>query len=327
MTWRRSTSSRDRSAPGAVSARWKPASGAGSDRGSAGPLPGRTSAGRCSGPITSCSAITSARSRTFCNSRTLPGQSYASSRYCASGSSATGPRPCRSVSSRRKWSSEERDVLLALAERRQLQGHHVEPVVEVLAELSVRTSVARSRWVAAMIRTSTLTAASADRHDLALLERAQQPRLQRGRDIADLVEEQRAAVGLTKSPGARPAAPVKAPRTWPKSSLSSRPSARAEQFTATNRRPVRSRVPVDRPGHQLLAGSGLSQEQDTGLGRRDPGYRLHDFDDRRLWPTSSAPPRLPLAGRAGVPRRSRLAVASRRRPSARASVSRKVAMS
>ena len=40
-------------------------------------------------------------------------------------------------------------------------------------------------------------------------------------------------------------------------------------------------VPVDRPGHQLLAGSGLSQEQDTGLGRRDPGYRLHDFDDRQ----------------------------------------------
>ncbi len=68
------------------------------------PTGARTSDGRCSGPMTSCSARSMARSSTFWSSRMLPGQSYARRRRCASGSTATGPRPCRAASSRRKWS-------------------------------------------------------------------------------------------------------------------------------------------------------------------------------------------------------------------------------
>ena len=59
------------------------------------------------------------------------------------------------------------------------------------------TSSSRLRFVAAMMRTSTLLRLRrADAADLALLERAQQLRLQIDRQLAELVEEQRAAVGL-----------------------------------------------------------------------------------------------------------------------------------
>ena len=80
---------------------------------------GRTSAGRCSGPITSCSASSMARSSTFCSSRMLPGQSYARSRRCASGSTATGPRPWRAASVAQEVVDQQRDVLPPLAQRRQ----------------------------------------------------------------------------------------------------------------------------------------------------------------------------------------------------------------
>ena len=53
-----------------------------------------------------------------------------------------------------------------------------------------------------MMRTSTLTGLrAADRLDLALLQRAQQLDLRGRRQFADLVEEQRAAVGLDELAG------------------------------------------------------------------------------------------------------------------------------
>ena len=70
-----------------------------------------------------------------------------------------------------------------------------------------------------------------------LLQHVQQLRLQRERHLADLVEEERAAVGLLEAgPARRAAAPVNAPCAWPNSSLSSRCSGSAAQLTATNGR-------------------------------------------------------------------------------------------
>ncbi len=52
------------------------------------------------------------------------------------------------------------------------------------------------------MRTSTLTGScAADRLDFAFLQRAQQLDLRGGRQFADLVEEQRAAVGLDEFAG------------------------------------------------------------------------------------------------------------------------------
>ena len=53
-----------------------------------------------------------------------------------------------------------------------------------------------------MMRTSTAHRLAADRRHLALLQHAQQLGLQGEGHVADLVEEQRAAVGLAKLPGA-----------------------------------------------------------------------------------------------------------------------------
>ena len=63
-----------------------------------------------------------------------------------------------------------------------------------------RPSASRSRFVAATMRTSTAHGlVAADALELALLQHAQQLDLHRQRDLADLVEEQRAAVGLLEA--------------------------------------------------------------------------------------------------------------------------------
>ena len=96
---------------------------------------------------------------------------------------------------------EQRDVLAALAQRRKLDREHREPVVEVLAEAPSAIARSRSRLVAATIRTSTLrvrvpptrsnSPSCSTRSSLACTRR----------HLADLVEEQRAAVGQLEAPG------------------------------------------------------------------------------------------------------------------------------
>ena len=110
---------------------------------------------RCAAP----SQSTTARSIAFSSSRTLPGQRVAAerararrrrSRRCA----------CRSrrAKRRRKNAGERGDVARAVAERRDLERDDVEAVVEVLAEAALaRCAGCRSRFVAAMMRTSTLS--------------------------------------------------------------------------------------------------------------------------------------------------------------------------
>ena len=60
-------------------------------------------------------------------------------------------------------------------------------------------------------------------------------------------------------------APVKEPRTWPKSSLSSRLSLSALQFWTTNGRSRARAVVMERAGDQLLAGAVLAGDQHRAL--------------------------------------------------------------
>ena len=90
-----------------------------------------------------------------------------------------------------------RHVLQALAQRRHPDREDVEAVVEVLAELAVLDQldhVAVGGRDQAEVDLDRLL--GADRIDLALLQRAQQLDLGVERQLADLVEEQRAAVGF-----------------------------------------------------------------------------------------------------------------------------------
>ena len=179
----------------------------------------------------SSSASRTARSTAFFSSRTLPGHAYDSrTRIASPVTPATFFRnSARNCS--RKWFTEERDVPGALAERRERDGDDAEAVVEVLAEAPRRDGLleipVRRRDDA---HVDVEVARPADPPEGLLLEEAQELGLERRRHLADLVEEDRAAVGRAR--GARASgclASVNAPRSCPKSSLSSSVSGSAEQ--------------------------------------------------------------------------------------------------
>jgi len=85
-----------------------------------------------------------------------------------------------------------------------------------------------------------MSASTAQALELLFLQYAQQFRLQRRRNIPHFVQEERAFVGQLETANLLSAmAPVNAPFSWPKSSLSSRSSGMAAQFSLTNECPQR----------------------------------------------------------------------------------------
>ena len=89
-----------------------------------------------------------------------------------------------------------RHLLAALAQRRHLHANHAQPVVQVLAKLPFADAlleVGVGRRDDAHV--DLLGPHLAQRHDLALLQEPQQLGLDVHRQVADLVEEQRAAGG------------------------------------------------------------------------------------------------------------------------------------
>ena len=193
----------------------------------------------------------------------------------------------------------------AVAQRRQRQVHDVEPVEEVLAEPPGVDLAARSRLVPAMMRTSTGCGrvAADGPHCLSSITRSSFD-LERHGQLADLVEEERAAVRRRRrGPWFACTAPVKAPRTWPKSSLSSRVSGMAPQFTATKRPSRRGLAGVDGARDQLLAGAALAGDQHVAGGGRAPGDLL---PHRRI--ESLSPDEQVLARERGADARGRAAL-------------------
>ena len=98
----------------------------------------RTSGGRSSTSIIPRCLSTTTELSTLRSSRTLPGQSC-----CAAG---PAPRPAQpahvqavlAVLLLQEVVGQDRDVLLAVAQRRRLDDHHPQPVVEVLPETPAR---------------------------------------------------------------------------------------------------------------------------------------------------------------------------------------------
>ena len=97
------------------------------------------------------------------------------------------------------------------------------------------TRRARSSFVAAITRTFALRGlAAADRDVLAVLQHAQQLRLERRREEPELVEEERPALRLGEEARRRAcSAPVNAPFSCPNSSASARFSGIALMLSAT----------------------------------------------------------------------------------------------
>ncbi len=156
----------------------------------------RTVSGISSGPMRVPGHSTTARSMTFSSSRTLPGQSYSRSRSSASGVEFEIAAAVLLPVLLEEVLHQQRDVVLALAQRRQVHGDDVQPVVEVLAEAALvdhRAQVDVGRRDDAHVDLDRLDAAEA--HELALLDHAQQLGLRLERHVADLVEEDAALVG------------------------------------------------------------------------------------------------------------------------------------
>ena len=99
---------------------------------------------------------------------------------------------------------ERRDVVRPLAQRRQAQAHDVEAMQQVLAEQPLPHALLEvlvRRRDDAHVRLQRRVAA--DAVVLAVGEHAQQAHLQVGRHVADLVQEQRAALGLLEAAAAQ----------------------------------------------------------------------------------------------------------------------------
>ena len=129
-----------------------------------------------------------------------------------------------------------------------------------------------------MTRTSTLMVlVGAHPLHLALLQHAQQPHLGRGRHVADLVEEDGAAVrrleqALLVAGGAGEAALHVAEQLALEQGLGQRRAVHRDERLVLARAAV-----VDGAGHQLLAGAALALDEHGGAGVAD---RLHQLEDR-----------------------------------------------
>ena len=164
------------------------------------------------------------------------------------------PRSCaRAVE--RKTRREQDHVVAALAQRRQAQREDVQPVVEVLAEAALARRRARGRgWsrrprgrrpcACASCRRAR-TRPPAGRGAASPAARAAARRSRRGRSC-----RRRPA---RSGPRAAAVAPVNAPRSCPKNSLSISVAGIAAQLTLISGRSRRALALVDRPREQLLA--------------------------------------------------------------------------
>ena len=83
-------------------------------------------------------------------------------------------------------------------------------------------------------------------------------------------------------------APVKAPFSWPKSSLSRRLSGIAAQLTQTNGLVLARRLRMNVSGHDLLAGPALASDEHGGFGTGDLFGELHDPFHRGIAPDEGA---------------------------------------
>ena len=119
-----------------------------------------------------------ARSMTLRSSRTLPGHVCDCSASTASVLRKRAGRACLSAELRDEVLREQRYVVLALAQRGEVNCDDVEAVEQVFAERAASTASAGSRFVAASTRTSTgISFVAAQPTHLSVFEHAQKLRL------------------------------------------------------------------------------------------------------------------------------------------------------
>ncbi len=176
---------------------------------------------------------------------------------------------------------DQRDVVPALAQGRNADHNSLEAVVQVLAETSLPDHVFQilvGRRHDAGVDLDRLRAS--ETFELLLLQHPEQLRLSRWAQIADLVEEDRPAVGELELPGPPPVSTREGAPLVPEELAFDQ---RIRDCGAVDREeaPPPARL-VDRPGHELLARTGLAIDQHGSVARPlhgDPSDHLvlHDL--------------------------------------------------
>ena len=210
-----------------------------------------------------------ARSIELRSSRTFPGQS------CACSAAAASSLNCKSPP--RKCPGKRQNIGRPVGQRQHGNIDHIEAVVEVFAKAPLadqRGQIGIGGAQDPHLRDACL--ARAQHFELARLQHAQQFDLAGQRQVADLIQEQSAAVGGLEAPRAR--------------AVGSRvgPSFRAEQFRLDelggNRAAVHGdkwtraygRVGMHDLRNALLAGAVRARDQHSNIGASDAAGEFHD---------------------------------------------------
>ena len=224
------------------------------------------------------SQVMRARSMAFCSSRMLPGHGWRRSRSTASRLSVTSPLPILAASVRMKCVGEEQHVVAALPERRQVHVEDAQPVEEIVAEPAGR-HLGRQIAVGGGDEPDIglERRGPPDPLELSLLQHAEQLDLDRGGELADLVEEERAVGRQLEAPGLLPVRPGEgAALVAEQLGLEQRVGQRRAVDRHEGAVGARAGV-VDGAGDQLLPRPALPGDQHGGLGARHlgrPGERL-----------------------------------------------------
>ena len=219
----------------------------------------------------------------------------------------------------KKCAHEIGNVLRTLAQRRKPHRHDVEAEEQVLAERALLDGVAqvlvgrRDDPHVGLDRR-----AAADGRVFALLQHAQQPRLRLHRHVADLVEEQRAALGLLEAAdrarvGAGEGALLVAEQ------LALDEIARNRGHVDGDERPALAlAVVVQRARDQFLAGARFAGDHHREVGLHQPRERAENVLHRRRAADERHRSR-PACGSAALSRRALAARRARGRRSATSS--------
>ena len=181
---------------------------------------------------------------------------------------------------REKVLGERDDVGEAVTERRQRDRDDADPVVEVLAEASVADGGRQVAVGGGDDPDVDRDGAAADRGHDALLQRAQQLGLHGEIHVADLVEEQGAAVRLAKEAGTVGGGAGEGAADMAEEQAFEQLGGNGGAVDGHEGGFRAASMTMDLVGDDLLAGAGLAHEQDRGVAVGDEADGLLDVTHR-----------------------------------------------